>query len=196
MIKNRFKIVCYAFSWYFMLPIGAQTLPTKPFQRAIIEASVTGFPLDDYLDPATGTVHPYFQNSAHIGVMTNLSPYWAVGLNYSYLWDKFRQQVVGNFFIAGINARYDRTIFDKFNLYADVLLETGNYCPCLKDIRVDDFPYKRDHSWYWGIGIGGSYPIYKSLRVNLSFNRYKLLGAKVYSYDYTQPILGLQWYIQ
>jgi hypothetical protein len=175
----------------------AQDAPNKPFRMATLEASVTGFPLDDFVDPATGTLHPFFENSVHIGALTNLNQHWRVGLNYNYLWTQFRKQQMGTFFIAGLDVRYERNIFDRFNLYADVLLQTGNFCSCLKDVRnPNEFPYKKDHIWYGGIGFGGTYAIYKSLRINLAFNRYVILGSKVYTYDYTQPILGLQWYIQ
>jgi hypothetical protein len=177
-------------------PAFAQTLPDKPFKLAIVEMFVTGFSLDNFVDPLTGTIHPFFENSAHIGIMTNVSRYWRVGLNYNYLWTKFHKQLMGEYFIAGLNARYERPLAERWNIYGDVLLQTGNYCPCLKDVRnPDEFPYKQDKSWYGGFGVGVNYKIRRSLHLNLAVNRYMLLGSKVYSYDYAQPILGLQWYI-
>jgi hypothetical protein len=103
-------IIRISFCWCLTTPVWAQTLPNKPFQLAIVEMAVTGFPLDDFVDPLTGTIHPFFENSAHIGIMTNVNRYWRVGLNYNYLWTRFHQQLMGEYFIAGLNARYERTL--------------------------------------------------------------------------------------
>jgi hypothetical protein len=197
MKKQNITLFRITLAWLVATPVFAQTVSTKPFRLAIIETFVTGFPLDNYGDPSTGTAFAFFENAAHIGIMTNLSEHWRAGLNYNYLWTKYNKQLIGTFFIAGLNVRYERSISKKFNMYADVLLQTGNYCPCLKDLsNPDEFPYKQDNRWYSGFGIGMNYKIYKALRINIAVNRYMILGSKVYSYDYAQPFVGLQWYIQ
>ena len=194
-IKSMKDILFINLCLLLSLTIEAQVSETSnyPFKKAIFEASVMGNTQDDYEDvPGTGRKYRYYENSIHLGVLTNISKYWFVGVNYNYLWTRYKQQTVDNYFLTGVNIRYDRIVDENIRFYGDVLAEMGNYCSCIKDVRFDNMPYKVENSFYYGIGLGLAAKLNKTIWINVGFNRYKLVNRNYDSYGYAQLILGVQ----
>lgn len=182
------------FSISFVATAQVTGINNSPFRRVIFEASVTGFPLDKYPDITTGKNYYFYENSIHLALMTNMTKYLMFGFNYNYLWTKYKQETIDNYFFAGLNIRYDRPIKNRFRLYGDIIADIGNYCNCIKDVRVDNMPFKIDNSFYYGLALGLSIKVYKPIWINLAFNSYVLINKKYDSYGYVQPVLGIQFH--
>ena len=191
-MKNLLIIsLCLTFS--FTIKAQVTDISNYPFRRTIFEVSAIGFPQDAYEDvPGTGRKYNYYENSLHLAILTNVSKYWLVGINYNYLWTRYKKQTLDNYFFAGINGRYERSIDNRIRFYGDILAEMGNYCSCVKDVRFDNMPYKIENSFYYGVGLGVNYRINKSIGLTVGHNRYYLIGKKYDSYGYGQLILGIQ----
>ena len=115
-----------------------------------------------------------------------------VGINYNYLWTRYKQQTLDNYFYTGLNIRYDRPIKNHFRLYGELIADISNYCPCFKDVRFDNIPFKIDNTFYYGLGLGVAFKVYKPIWINIAINTYTLATKKYDSYGYVQPIIGLQ----
>lgn len=94
--------------------------------------------------------------------------------------------------IVGIFSQYDFFQFQDSRLFAELSLNTGNYCTC------GYITSKRDGLYYLGAGIGLDYPLkfIQGLSIDLSFVTYEILNKIENKYSYTQYVVGLNYKIK
>jgi hypothetical protein len=167
-------------------------LPSKPFQQGTFEVSAMSGVQDKYPDPMSGIKYNYVESNLHLAVLTNVSKHWKVGIQYNFLTTRFNGKTLDNYFIAGVLGRYDRLLAKRFRVYGDITLSKGNYCTCVKDVRIDEMPFKKENLTYIGAGLGLGFKVYKPLWINVALYHYAIIDKSIDNYNVAQPTIGLQ----
>lgn len=115
-----------------------------------------------------------------------------VGVQLMRLFYRYRYQQWNSSHIYGLFTQYDFIPDKKSKLFAELSFNRGNYCTCGKSA-----PYSASNLHYLGFGAGIDLPtakLYDKLYLDLSFYNYFILNKIESKYNYTQYIVGLNYY--
>ena len=169
---------------------------SRVFGHPGLEFSMGSAPLDEFVDPVSNEDYWFYENSVHGAFLIDITKHINIGLQYNYLWTRFQQETQSEHYIVGILGRYEHLFGKKLRLFGESSFDYGNYCPCIKDEGVDNYPYKKEDITYLGLGIGSSYQVIRSFRIYLSMAYYTLLEKQPpQHFEYFQPLFGIQYYI-
>jgi len=115
-----------------------------------------------------------------------------VGVQSLKIFSKGRSNHWNSSYIYGFFTQYDFFPKKDFRLFAELSYNKGNYCTCG---RFD--PYSHPNLSYIGYGLGFDVPM-KSFSENffldLAFYNYLILNKIKDKYNYTQYIIGINYY--
>jgi hypothetical protein len=114
----------------------------------------------------------------YLGIRTHGSAY-----TYSEEWRKF--------FMAGMLVQYDMLPRNKIELFPEVSINYGNYCPCG---QFD--PFEHAGIFYFGYGFGADIPLSKRLFIDTGLHFYRPISDLSQFngvYAYGGYILGLSY---
>jgi hypothetical protein len=113
----------------------ASELHKNPFRQIIFETNFSPVPLDTYFDPLSRRDKTFWELTLNGGVYTNINKHFLFGFSYSHLWTRFNTQNNKNYFVAGLEGRYNLALTNSINANFSTGYHVGNYCPCLNDVR-------------------------------------------------------------
>lgn len=172
--------------------LQAQTQP-KAFSTISLESSFSLTPLDDFPDPLTREPHTFYQQIWYTALFSRITNHWWAGLHYSALRDFYNHKTIEKYYLAGLVNRFELPLIKHIiSIQGDVGLSKGNICNCRIDLINDNWPFKRENSWYLSLGINFPIRVVKPLYLLLGFNSYDLLTKEYHNYAYVQLIAGFQ----
>lgn len=98
-----------------------------------------------------------------------------------------------NYYIYGVLGQFNLLQSKEYRAFIETSVNKGNYCTC-----GVEFPYLKDNLYYFGLGAGFDIPlkfISENLYIDMSFYNYTILNKIKTKYNYTQYIIGLNYYL-
>jgi len=115
-----------------------------------------------------------------------------IGIQTLKILSKSGSKAWNSSYIYGFFTQYDFFPKQKFRLFSELSINRGNYCTC------GNFdPYTVENLNYLGYGFGFDLPISShsdKLVLDVSFYNYLILNDIDAKYNYTQYIIGLNYY--
>ncbi len=166
-----------------------------PFKSLSVENFFSIAP--DYLvESSTNKEKLHLQHMYNVGLFTNLSGKWQLGLHYTHVWTRYDHKPVDRFFIAGILGRYNHVLTDKTLFYAETGINLGNYCQCLNNVSVpDELPFKRDNILFNSYHLGILFKVSKNFFLKAGVGTYLWLNKDktIYYGGLNIPVVGFSF---
>ncbi len=186
----RILFYLFVFSGYNTY-VTAQT-STKAFSTLSLESSFSLTPLDDFQDPLTSEPHTFYQQIWYTALFSRINKHYWMGLHYSALRDFHNRKTIGRYYLAGLLNRFEIPLIKSLSIQTDIGFSQGNICNCNLRLPKNNWPFKREDSWYLSLGFNFRIQVVKSFHLLIGFNTYDVLAKEYDDYTYVQILTGLQ----
>lgn len=174
----------------------AVILPQKDTSRSRMWGNlILGSSLTYIWDPAYTSLnstetHRYEEFTWAVNLATDLSRRVRVGVDHKSLFTRSELSGENHYSMTGVFTQFNLLPRKRTRLFLSAMLYNGNYCSC-----DPDDPYLRKNLFYYGLGWGVDIRLMRGLYLDLAWENMNIFNNVHGKYNYTQYIIGLDFYL-